>query len=78
MSMIYCLIERRNKIDPEWELLARAICSDIQETEDLLASYLEGKFDIYEYRIRQCSQVEFYQASGGLILRSPTITNSVL
>jgi hypothetical protein len=77
MRLLYCLVERRNNIDPEWQLIAGIICTEVREAEEFLQSYKESRFDIYEYRVVPCARDVFDKRPFMLRLKSPTTKGKV-
>jgi hypothetical protein len=72
MRLLYCLVERRNNIDPTWQLIAGIICTELREAEEFLQSYKRSHFDICEYRIVPCAEDAFDKRPFMLRLKSPT------
>jgi hypothetical protein len=74
MSVMYCMVERRNDIDCIWETVAGLICIDTDEAQILIDRYLENQFDICEYRQRMCTKVEYEGTPCPMRLISPGVT----
>lgn len=76
MTPVYCLVERRDRISIEWELVAGIIASEVQEAEELLTSYQKENFDISEYRLQLCELAEFQAKQPVVILIAPSLKGS--
>lgn len=73
MTPVYCFIERRDKIAPDWELVAGIIASNMQEAEELITSYQAEIFDISEYQLRPCDWQTFQSQQPYIILIAPSL-----
>jgi len=70
-SVLFCFVERRDAIDPEWEIIAGLICADMCEAEELVKSYQDKHFDICEYQARSCTEEEFNTVGCRVTMVSP-------
>jgi len=73
MPPVFCLVDQRDKIAPDWELVAGIIASDLQEAKELIASYQAENFNISEYQLRPCDQRTFQLQRPNVILMAPSL-----
>jgi len=67
------MIESRNEIDCFWETIAGLICIDVSEAQSLVDAYQKDRFDINDYRVRECTKIEYVNTPCPIRMASPRI-----